>query len=112
MDRIKKNERLLLNLLDEYRPRFTIQDGTETILVSDTKSGYYALVCHGWTDKDEFIHYAIFAFRIKDGKIWILRNTTEIEIAEELRRRGVDRSDIIIGFIPERHRPYTDFAVA
>ncbi|WP_442938932.1 element excision factor XisI family protein [Nostoc sp.] len=48
---------------------------------------------------------------IKDNKIWIQRDGTEIGIANELVAAGVSKEDIVLGF----HAPYkcefTDFAV-
>lgn len=48
---------------------------------------------------------------IKNGKIWLLENRTDTDIVEKLMARGVDRMGIVLGFIPESERQYTDFAV-
>jgi hypothetical protein len=49
---------------------------------------------------------------IKDGKIWIQRNMTEMDIAAELVEKGVAREDIVLGLHPPYKRPYTGYGVA
>jgi hypothetical protein len=49
---------------------------------------------------------------IKDGKIWIQRNTTELDIAQALVEIGVSKEDIILGLHPPYKRPYTGYGVA
>ena len=106
-----KNEQILLELLKEYESDFQYSDHTTTKVVVDSNARHYQLLCYGWTKPYRFVHYAIFAFQIVNGKIWILENRTEVDPAEDLIRRGVDRMDIVIGWIPEEERQYTDYAV-
>ena len=37
---------------------------------------------------------------------------TEVMIADELVKKGVDKNDIILGFLPEATRIHTGFGVA
>lgn len=48
---------------------------------------------------------------IKDNKIWIQRDGTEIGIANELVAAGVSKEDIVLGFHAPYKREFTDFAV-
>ncbi len=48
---------------------------------------------------------------MKNEKIWIQWNGTEINIAEELVLMGVPKQDIVIGFHSPLKRQFTDFAV-
>lgn len=48
---------------------------------------------------------------IRDGKIWILHNTTEHDLAIELLEMGVPREDIVLGLYPPELRQVTKFAV-
>jgi hypothetical protein len=50
-------------------------------------------------------------FDIKDDKIWIQCNFTDVDIAQELMELGIPREDIVLGFHPAYLRPYTDYAV-
>ncbi|MGB8690593.1 MAG: element excision factor XisI family protein [Microcoleus sp.] len=49
---------------------------------------------------------------MKDGKIWIQQNGTEIDLGQELVNIGVPKSDIVVGFHPPYMRQFTDFAVS
>jgi hypothetical protein len=49
---------------------------------------------------------------IKDGKIWIQRNMTEVDIAGEFVKMGVSEDDIVLGLHPPYKRPQTGFGVA
>ncbi len=49
-------------------------------------------------------------FDIKEEKVWIQCNWTELDVAEELMAKGVERNDIVLGFIPENERKYTGYA--
>ena len=46
----------------------------------------------------------------KAEKVWIQCNWTELDVAEELMEQGVERNDIVLGFIPENERKYTGYA--
>jgi hypothetical protein len=48
---------------------------------------------------------------IKNGKIWIQQNGTEIGIADELVKLGVPKEDIVLAFHEPLMRQYTGFAV-
>ncbi|EDX77518.1 XisI protein [Coleofasciculus chthonoplastes PCC 7420] len=49
---------------------------------------------------------------IKDNKIWIQQNVTEIDIGQELVDLGVLKEDIVVGFHPPYMRQFTEFAVS
>jgi hypothetical protein len=49
---------------------------------------------------------------IKDGKIWIQRNMTEVDIAGEFVKMGVSEDDIVLGLHPPYKGPQTGFGLA
>jgi XisI protein len=65
----------------------------------DTKSIHYQAVTLGW-DKNSFAYSTVLHFDIKNDKIWIQQNWTDILLDDELIKMGVDRSDIVLGFLP------------
>ncbi|MEY4904822.1 MAG: hypothetical protein RLZZ292_2637 [Bacteroidota bacterium] len=80
-------------------------------VVTDTKHHHYQLVETGWYNK-KHIYRVLFHLQIKENeKIWLLVNNTDILVAEELVKKGVASSDIVLGFQPENVRQYTGFAV-
>jgi hypothetical protein len=51
-------------------------------------------------------------FDIKDGKIWLQYNGTEIDFAQALFESGVPKSDIVLGFQAPHRRPLTGYGVS
>ena len=49
---------------------------------------------------------------IKDEKIWIQYDGTEVGVANELSALGVPKSDIVLAYLSSFARQYTEFAVA
>ena len=57
------------------------------------------------------IFSVILHFDIKDGKIWIQYNGTELSIAQILVDRGVPTSDIVLGFHSTFKRQFSGYAI-
>jgi hypothetical protein len=49
---------------------------------------------------------------IKDGKIWIQRDRTEVGVANELVNAGFPKQDIVLAFKAPYKRKFTEFAVS
>jgi hypothetical protein len=80
-------------------------------LVTDTEHDRYQLLDVGWQDLKR-IYNCYIHLDIKDGKIWIQRNMTEADLAQELVELGVPKEDIVLGLHPPYKRPYTGYGVA
>ncbi len=65
----------------------------------------------GW-DGDRRVHGCVMHLDIKDGKIWVQHNSTDLHIAHELANIGIPKQDIILGFQAPYVREYTGFGVA
>ena len=110
MEKIKKYQSVILEMLKAYERS---SDSIETCIVSDTKNHHYQVMESGWQDKNTYYFNTPIHLHIKpDGKIWILENKTEDDIALSLVEQGVDKLDIVLNFIPERVRQYSGFATA
>ena len=87
-------------------------EGIDFQVVKDVENNHYQLVESGWYAK-RFIYAVLFHFQIKEnGRIWILVNNTDVLVAEALVRKGIEPSDIVLSYVPEKARQYTGFAVA
>ena len=42
---------------------------------------------------------------------WVQEDKMEYSITERLVEKGVSKKDIVIGYFPDYHRPYTEYAV-
>jgi hypothetical protein len=98
-------------LLTQYGQLAKSDDAVETQLIFDTLHHHYQLLEIGWVGHER-IYNCILHLDIKDNKIWIQRNTTDVRIAEELVEMGVPKSDIGLGLQAPYKRPFTDFGVA
>jgi hypothetical protein len=70
----------------------------------------YQILCLGWHDDDR-IHRCLIHIQIKDQKIWIEQDETEIGIANELVEAGVPKADIVLAYQAPYLRSLTEFAV-
>jgi hypothetical protein len=108
--KIKKYERAIIDLMQKYR--FSAEND-EAHIIADNLNHHYQVLRTGWTDENTYHLWVKIHFQIKSNeKIWILENRTEDDVAEELVKRGVHKTDIVLGFLPEYARPYSDYAVA
>lgn len=113
MDKIKKYEIAILDYLNSYAEDMYSNDPSEidTVVIADKEKFHYQLIRLGWNN-DQHIYYCPFHFNIHNGKAWIQINNTEEMVGDELIKRGIPKSDIVLAFHPKELRQYTGFAVA
>ena len=112
-DKRERYRQILLELLQQWATYTPINlSEAEGQVIADLQRDHFQLVRIGWRD-DAFVHNTIFHFDIKaNDKIWIQANWTDVDIAAELTSRGVEKSDIVLGFQPPEYRTYSGYAVA
>jgi len=69
----------------------------------------YQVLNISWQELTQVFGCIIYV-EIKDGKIWIERDGTEIGIANELVEAGVPKQDIVLGCKAPYRRKFTEFA--
>ncbi|NER51736.1 MAG: XisI protein [Symploca sp. SIO1A3] len=111
MDRIEKYRSYIKQLLTEYASYKSLNKTIERQFVCDTENNHYQIVNMGW-DGHRRLYGCTIHIDIKDSKIWIQHNMTEIDLAEELGRLGVPKEDIVLGFHSPFMRQFTDYAVS
>jgi len=78
--------------------------------IFDTERDHYQLLYVGWRgNKRDF--GCILHLDIKDGKIWIQHDGTEIGIANQLFEMGVPKKDIVLAFHEPYVRQFTGFGM-
>lgn len=76
----------------------------------DDEQGHYQLLYVGWRgNKRDF--GCVLHLDIKDEKIWIQHDGTEVGVANQLVEMGVPKQDIVLAFHEPDVRQFTDFAV-
>jgi len=110
--KVIKYQEMLTNLLTKYADRFNQNaDGVKTQPIIDTERNHFQLLRLGW-ENNRYTFSVVFHFDIKDGKIWLQENRTDILIAKELVELGVPVTDIVLGLQAPEDRPYTGYAAA
>jgi hypothetical protein len=86
---------------DDDRPEI------ETQVIFDIDRDRYLLLGHGWRGQER-VYGVWIHLEIRDGKIWIQRNQTEIDLEAELVELGVPKAAIVLGIIPPSYREIID----
>ena len=107
MERINYSD-LVQEILTRHEPH-PRNSSTETQLLFDVQRDRYQVLHIGWQEQRR-VYGVIIHVDIKDDKIWVQRDGTEIGIANELLEAGVPHSDIVLGFHAPYKRQFTDFA--
>jgi hypothetical protein len=114
MDKLEDYRKIIMDLLENLAQAKTLgteqAEEFETQVISDTRNDHYQLLHLGWLKQKRTFGVSIH-LDIKNGKIWIQQNSTDIDIAQELIRNGVPKEDIVLGLQLPSLRKYTDFAV-
>lgn len=97
MDRLKQYHRTVQELVEQYAAEWRPHDGTSIEVVADPEHGHYQIVRSGWKE-GRFIHSCLVHFTIRDHKVQLLKNDTEVEWDRELIDRGVADEDIVLAF--------------
>ena len=112
MDKITKYQNIIIAFLEEYaKIPYANSPDLEKQVIVDLKRNHFQLVRLGW-DHKTFKHETVFHIDIKNEKVWIQQNWTDIEIADEFLESGIPPTDIVLGFQPVYARSHSGFAVA
>lgn len=111
MDKLDSYRQHIKHLLSEYNSWAKPKNNWESQLIFDEKQDHYLWMKVGW-DNSKRIYYSVIHLDIKDGKIWLQQNATDLNPAEDLIEMGVTRDDIVLGLQPPFKRRFTDYGVA
>jgi hypothetical protein len=111
MDKLALYRRAIQMILADY-VKVPISNGKiESQAVFDTQRDHYQVINVGW-DSHRRVHGCVLHLDIKDGKVWVQHNMTEMPIPQELMALEVAKEDILLGFQAVYMREYTGFGVA
>ena len=111
MDKLENYRSCIQSLLEKYAQSKPRNGDIENELFFDTIHDRYQLMRVGWNGLER-IYYTVLHFDIKDGKIWLQCNATDIDIGRELIEMNIAKEDIVLGLHPPYKRPYTGYGVA
>jgi hypothetical protein len=112
MERIEQYRQIIRQLLTVHADvnQNDSNSEIECELIFDTERDRYLLLDLGWEGLKR-VYNCFIHLDLKDGKIWIQRNMTEADLAQELVEMGVPKEDIVLGLHPQYKRSLTGYGV-
>jgi hypothetical protein len=107
---VNQYRQIIKQLILERAQQRLGQEEIETQAIVDTERDHYLLLHTGWRENSR-THGCSIHLDIKDGKIWIQHDGTEVGIATILLEQGVPACDIVLGFHSPYMRQFTEFAI-
>lgn len=115
MDKLDHYRDIIKKLLSQYHEMTTSSQtessDEEDMLAFDEERGQYLWFRWGWHEKSR-VRYVTVYLRIKNGKIWVEEDMTNLCVVDDLLSAGIPKSDIVLGFHPPSKRALTEFAIA
>lgn len=118
MDKVMTYRKALQELLSDYARYLgspQAETGGDTVseiqTVFDTERDHYQLVQFGFRS-EERQYVVLVHFDIKNGKIWLQANNTDLLFVQDLLKRGVPKEDVVLGIHAPALRQYSEFAIA
>lgn len=113
MDLVDKYKKIASELAHHIaNSKRVAQDPIQIVVIEDLAKGHFLLYHDGWRGTNRvygsFLHIEVK----KSGKVWLQRDGTDLEVAVLLMKKGIPKTDIVLGFRPPIVRPDTGFAVA
>jgi hypothetical protein len=111
MEKIKRYQEIIKNLIESYIASDKSNADEELYLVADDVKMHYLLYHNAW-DGSSRSYGCILHVRIKNEKIYVEYDGTDVAFADCFVEQGVPNQDIVLAFHAPAKRPYTNFAAA
>ena len=113
MDSVTQYRDIIKTLLTGYQTlaEQSQSEGVEAQLAFDDQRDQYIWLRTGW-DAVRRVRGVSIYIRIKNGKVWVEEDWTDLEVVDALIKAGIPETDIVLGFHPPEARQHTEFAVA
>ena len=99
MHKTKQYQAAILAVFHDYDTAWGNAGGLENRIIADTQRNAFVLLTFGWQNSDIYTHLLCFHLEIKDGKVWVHENNTDVMVAVKLIEHGVSPEDIVLGFV-------------
>ncbi|MDJ0619532.1 MAG: XisI protein [Calothrix sp. MO_192.B10] len=116
-EKLEKYRRVIQKILTEYYEMTVAQTPTSAEIEAsdriafDEKHDQYLWFRFGWQEKQRIQHIIMYLC-IKNGKIWVEEDATNLCVVDDLLAAGIPQTDIVLGFHHPRKRNLTEFAIA
>jgi len=115
MDKLAQYRSIIQSTLSQYYDLATAQSASSTAsemsdrLAFDSDRDQYLWFRFGWDDK-KLVQHIIMYLCIKNGKIWVEQDSTDLCVVDDLLAAGIPQTDIVLGFHHPSKRALTEFA--
>lgn len=110
MAKIDEYRQYVQQILTEYSTHKPAYGDVELETIFDVDHDRYQVVSTGWSNRRR-VYGCLIHIDLKDEKILIQYDGTEVGIANELVARGVLKQDIVLAFHAPYLRQFTEFAI-
>lgn len=117
MDNLEQYRNVIKKILTQYyemtQPQTCVPKDSEVSdrLAFDEIRDQYLWFRFGWDDK-KLVQQIIIYLCIKNGKIWVEEDATNLCVVDDLLSAGISKNDIVLGFHHPSKRALTEFATA
>lgn len=116
MDKLSQYRLVIEQLLTDYYNMANSKSAQSDSEVSDRLAldrdhDQYIWLRFGWSNQQKIQHIIMYLC-IKNGKIWIEEDATDLCIVDDLLAANIPENDIVLGFHPPKKRALTEFATA
>jgi hypothetical protein len=101
---------IIQQILLEYSTHQPAYGDVEMELIFDRDRDRYQLICTGWSQKRR-IYGSLIHIDLKDDKVWIQSDGTEVGVANLLVDQGIPKKSIVLAYQSPSMRQFTEFAV-
>ena len=107
---VEKYREVIKSIIVKYSRGDGEEEEVKTQIAFDMERDIYLMFNLGLRGERR-VYGCVIHIEIKEGKIWIQRDGTEVGIANELIEAGVTKSDIVLGYRSPYMRKFTELAV-
>lgn len=117
MDNLEQYRNVIKNILTQYyemtrHQTHALNDAeVSERLAFDEIRDQYLWFRFGWDDK-KLVQQIIIYLCIKNGKVWVEEDATNLCIVDDLLSAGISKNDIVLGFHHPSKRALTEFTTA
>lgn len=110
MDKIENYRNIIKAILTEHSKIKPAYGDIEMELLFDNERDRYQVLRAGWIEQRR-VYGVLIHIDLKDEKIWIQYDGTEVAVANELMEEGIPKEDIVLAYHSPLMRQYDGFAV-
>lgn len=110
MDKISQYRQIVQEVLTQYTQIKPAYGEIERQAIFDVERNHYQVVSTGWENRHR-VYGCLIHIDIREQKVWIQYDGTEVGIANELVELGIPKQDIVLAYQSPYLRQFTEFAV-